>query len=67
MSYSLDLNILLCSSNQKSPCYKLAEAFLGKCRTSSEPLCLAWPTLMGYLRISTHSGVFDVPLSPDEA
>ena len=28
---------------------------------------LAWPTIMGYLRIATHPGIFTAPLSPDEA
>jgi toxin-antitoxin system PIN domain toxin len=30
-------------------------------------MCLAWPTLVSYLRISTHSRIFARPLSPAEA
>ncbi len=29
--------------------------------------CLAWSTLMGYLRIATHPSIFGAPLSPAEA
>lgn len=29
--------------------------------------CLGWPTVMSYLRIATHPGIFSVPLSPAEA
>ena len=32
-----------------------------------EILCLAWPTLMAYLRIATHPRIFAAPLNPDEA
>jgi len=28
---------------------------------------LAWPTLMSYIRISTHPRIFAAPLAPDEA
>ena len=28
---------------------------------------MAWPTLMSYLRIATHPGIFSAPLSPDQA
>jgi toxin-antitoxin system PIN domain toxin len=27
----------------------------------------AWPTIVGYLRIATHAGIFASPLSPEEA
>jgi hypothetical protein len=30
-------------------------------------MCLAWPTLMSYLRIATHPRIFSAPLSADEA
>jgi len=29
--------------------------------------CLAWPTLMAYLRLATHPRIFAAPLSPADA
>jgi toxin-antitoxin system PIN domain toxin len=44
-----------------------ARSFLHACMTGSEAFYLAWPTVMGYLRIATHPAVFDRPLAPQEA
>lgn len=41
--------------------------FLAECASASEPLHLAWPTLMGYLRIITNPKVLKSPLSLAEA
>ena len=42
-------------------------AFLKGRAQHPDLLCLAWPTLMGYLRIATHPSIFAAPLSPAEA
>ncbi|BCS30931.1 ribonuclease VapC48 [Luteitalea sp. TBR-22] len=67
MSYSLDTNVLLFASDRSSARHRAARAFLESCASSPEVLCLTWQTLMGYLRIATHPGIFTSPLSPDEA
>lgn len=67
MSFSLDGNILLYASDQASPHYLPATRFLGECAAGQEICYLAWPTLMGYLRITTHPRIFSQPLSPSEA
>lgn len=67
MSYSLDVNILLYASDRSSPRHQAARRFLEECATSPEVCCLAWPTLMGYLRLATHPRIFAAPLSPAEA
>lgn len=67
MSYSLDVNVLLYASDRSSDRYTQARGFLDSCVGSPEVLCLAWPTLMSYLRISTHPRIFSAPLAPDEA
>lgn len=67
MSYSLDVNVLLYGSDQSSERHVAARRFLDSCATSPEILCLTWPTLMSYIRISTHPRIFSTPLSPDEA
>jgi uncharacterized protein len=67
LSYSLDVNILLYASDRKSPFYPRAVEFLEECASRSELLCLAWPTLMSYLRMVTNASIFRSPLPPSEA
>jgi len=67
MSYALDVNVLLFASDSSSPQHARATEFLGKCAASPETLCLAWPTVMGHLRMATHPAIFAAPLSPAEA
>ena len=67
MSYSLDVNILLYSSDRSSERHDAARQFLESCAARPEVLCLTWPTLMSYLRIATHPSIFAAPLAPDEA
>ncbi len=67
MSYSVDVNVLLYASDTSSPKHGEAIRFL-KQRTSDPDLfCLAWTTLIAFLRIATHPRIFSRPLSPDEA
>lgn len=67
MSYSVDVNVLLYASDQASPLNAQAIRFLESRTKDPELFCVAWSTLMGYLRISTHPGIFSSPLSPGEA
>jgi toxin-antitoxin system PIN domain toxin len=67
VSYSLDVNVLLYASDRSSERHARARSFLEACAAGPEILCLAWPTLMSYLRIATHSRIFAAPMSPDEA
>ena len=67
MSCAVDANILLYASDSSSPFAGRATTFLSKCAAGPDILYLAWPTIMSYLRISTHGAIFTTPLSPDEA
>ena len=67
MSYAIDVNVLLFASDTASPHNARAVEFLTRCASDSETLCLGWPTLMGYLRMATHSSIFGAPLSVSEA
>lgn len=67
MSYSVDVNILLYASDTSSPKHAAAIRFLQERAADPELFCLAWPTLISYLRISTHPRIFARPLSPGEA
>lgn len=37
------------------------------CAARPEALCLAWPAIVGYLRIATHPSIFADPLSHEQA
>jgi toxin-antitoxin system PIN domain toxin len=67
MSYSLDVNVLLYASDRSYERHEAARSFLDSCAEGPELLCLAWPTLMAYLRIATHPSIFAAPLSPSDA
>ena len=67
MSYSIDVNILLYASDTANSYCTRAGEFLKKCGSNTEVCCLAWPTLMGYLRMSTHPAIFSAPLTPGDA
>lgn len=67
MSYSLDVNVLLYASDTSSPKHRKALRFLQQRPSDPDLLCLAWRTLMAFLRIATHPRIFARPLSPGQA
>ncbi len=67
MSCSCDVNVLLYASDASSPVHSAARAFLEQVASGGDLLCLAWPTVMSYLRIATHPRIFASPLTPAEA
>jgi hypothetical protein len=67
VSYSLDVNLLLYASDRSSGRYDAARKFLDAAVANPEPFYLAWMTLMAYLRMATHPGIFAAPLTPAEA
>jgi hypothetical protein len=67
VSFGIDVNILLYASDASSPMHRKAREFLARCAANREVFCLAWVTVMSYLRMSTHPAIFARPLSHDEA
>ena len=67
MSFSVDVNILLYASDTRSECHQKAATFLQSIAQGTEVCYLAWPTIMSYLHMATHSRMFASPLSPSEA
>jgi toxin-antitoxin system PIN domain toxin len=67
VSFAIDVNVLLYASDRSSPVSPRAVDFLDRCASGRDLFYLAWPTIMGYLRIATHVGIFAAPLTPDEA
>lgn len=67
MSATVDLNVLLYSSDSGSPYRPRARDLIERLGTGSELVYLFWPVLMGYLRVSTHPSIFSDPLPVDRA
>jgi hypothetical protein len=67
MSYAIDANLLLYASDEASPRHTQARQFLLDRAADPDVCCVAWITLMAYLRIATHPRIFARPLTPAEA
>lgn len=67
MSFGIDVDLLLYASDQSSPQHPRAVGFLQACATDRRVFCLAWSTLMSYLRMATHPRIFAQPLSHADA
>lgn len=67
MSATLDANVLLYASDTSSDLHEQAVALVQAVAAGPDLLYLFWPTLMSYLRISTHPGIFERPLDPPAA
>jgi toxin-antitoxin system PIN domain toxin len=67
MSYSVDVNVLLYASDTSSSKHPEALRFLKQRASDPDLFCIAWSTVMAFLRIATHPRIFSRPLSPDEA
>lgn len=67
MSFAVDVNVLVYASDERSPFCRRASRFLERSIAGRELFCLAWATLMSYVRIVTHPAIFQQPLSPEEA
>lgn len=67
MSYSVDVNVLLYASDTSSPKHPEAIRFLEERPSDPDLFCIAWSTLVAYLRIATHPRIFARPLSPSDA
>jgi uncharacterized protein len=62
-----DINLLLYAINTDSPQHKAARTWLESSFASAGGIAFAWPALVGFLRLSTRSGIFGQPLSLDRA
>lgn len=67
MSATLDANLLLYASDEASPFHERARRFLEQVAEGPAIVYVFWPTVMAYLRLSTHPSVFARPLPPEEA
>ena len=67
MSFAVDVNVLLYASDRSSPHHPRALQFLEECAGGGQVFCLAWVTVMSYLRRATHPRIFAQPLTHGDA
>ena len=63
----VDANLLLYASDEESPRYRAARAWLERQLAGRETLAFTWVVLLAFLRLSTNPRVFRRPLSPAQA
>lgn len=62
-----DVNLLLYTADESSSHSARARSWLERALSGTEEVGFAWPTLLGFIRISTNPAVFANPLSAAEA
>ena len=62
-----DVNLLMYAVNADSPQHKAARGWLESAFASAGGVGFSWPALVGFLRLSTRSGIFVQPLALDDA
>ncbi|MGH2556486.1 MAG: TA system VapC family ribonuclease toxin [Actinomycetota bacterium] len=67
MSATVDVNVLLYSSDKSSSFHSGALRLLERLARGPDLLYLFWPVVMSYLRMATHPAIFPRPLSTDQA
>jgi toxin-antitoxin system PIN domain toxin len=63
----LDANVLLYAYHPRADAHVRCREWLEKALSGEEPVCLAWVTVLAFLRISTNPRVFEQPLLSSEA
>ena len=63
----VDLNILLYVVNEDSAHHATLRNWWEEAMIDERPVGLSWMVLIGFLRLSTRSQIFDRPLTPAEA
>lgn len=63
----VDANVLLYAYQPRSEHHEPCRSWVEKAFSGEEPVCIAWVTLLAFIRISTNPRIFEAPLSAAEA
>jgi toxin-antitoxin system PIN domain toxin len=63
----VDANVLLHAYQPRSELHPRCRAWVEEAFSGDEPVCLAWVTVLAFVRISTNPRIFEQPLLPAEA
>lgn len=61
-----DINLLIHAHNTESPRHDRARKWWDGHLAGTEGVGLAWVTILGFIRISTHRGILNNPMTPEE-
>lgn len=67
MTSAIDANVVIYASDDASPFQERATLFLEQLGSGRELVYVFWPTVMAYLRVTTHPSIFRHPLPHDDA
>ncbi|MGF1484034.1 MAG: TA system VapC family ribonuclease toxin [Opitutales bacterium] len=62
-----DVNCLVYAIDKLARHHTVAKNWLEQAFASAEPLALAWPVVLGFVRITTHPAIMDKPLRVGDA
>jgi toxin-antitoxin system PIN domain toxin len=63
----VDANVLLYAYQPRSELHQRCRTWVEEAFSGEEPVCLAWVTVLAFIRISTSSRIFEQPLLATEA
>jgi toxin-antitoxin system PIN domain toxin len=63
----VDLNLLLYATNADAPQHPAARAWWERALNGDEQVGLAWPVLLGFVRLTTRGGILPRPMTPKQA
>jgi toxin-antitoxin system PIN domain toxin len=63
----VDANVLLYAYDPRSEHHERCRSWVEKAFSAEEPVCVAWVTVLAFIRISTNPRIFEAPLSAHEA
>ncbi len=63
----IDANLLIYAVNTDAPQHAVAHSWVEKVLSQESRVGLAWIVLLAFLRITTKRGIFEQPLSPEQA
>ena len=67
MSFAVDANILIYAFNRDDPHHFKAKELIENLSKRDETWLMPWPVIHAFLRITTHPGILQAPLSPGDA
>lgn len=63
----VDTNIMLYAEDRLNPLHEEARQWWDTQLSGESPVCLCWPVVTAFLRISTHRQIFQKPLTLEQA
>jgi hypothetical protein len=63
----VDANVLLYAYQPRSELHERCRRWVESAFSGEEPVCMAWVTILAFIRISTNPRIFEMPLTAAEA